>query len=113
LEDAKAHLAARLGDPQAVEHDKPQLAIRGLKDDRNASLAAKLCETIRRLGGPGQCIGVPYGTDAPAFFPQGIPTVVFGPGSIEQAHTADEWVAIDQLNAATEIFYHFACEYGE
>ncbi|MBC8874285.1 MAG: M20 family metallopeptidase [Planctomycetes bacterium] len=112
LEHAKAYLANKLGDPQAVEHDEPQLTIRGLKDDQNASLAAGLSETSRRHGGPGECVGVPYGTDAPAFFPDGIPTVVFGPGSIDQAHTADEWVAVDQLHAATEIFYQFACEYG-
>ena len=95
-----------------LEHDEPQLAIRGLKDDLNAALAAGLSETSRRHGGRGQCVGVPYGTDGPAFYLAGIPTVVFGPGSIEQAHTADEWVAIDQLHAATEIFYQFACKYG-
>jgi acetylornithine deacetylase len=55
---------------------------------------------------------VPYGTDAPAFSDLGIPTVVFGPGSIAQAHTADEWIAIEQLNAATEILYEFVRTYS-
>ena len=36
------------------------------------------------------------------------PTVVFGPGSIAQAHTADEWVALDKVQAASEILYRFA-----
>ena len=36
-----------------------------------------------------------FGTDAGVFSAHGIPGVVFGPGSIAQAHTADEWVAID------------------
>jgi len=31
----------------------------------------------------------------------GIPTIVCGPGSIEQAHQADEWIAVDQLSEAT------------
>ena len=30
-------------------------------------------------------------------------TVVFGPGSIAQAHPADEWIAIEQLEAAVDI----------
>jgi acetylornithine deacetylase/succinyl-diaminopimelate desuccinylase-like protein len=30
--------------------------------------------------------------------------VVFGPGSIEQAHTAQEWVALDQVERATRFF---------
>jgi len=37
----------------------------------------------------------------------GIPTVVFGPGAIEQAHTADEWISIEQLLQATEVLYRF------
>jgi len=34
--------------------------------------------------------------------------VVFGPGSIDQAHTADEWVAVEQLEAAAEAYFQFA-----
>jgi acetylornithine deacetylase len=33
----------------------------------------------------------------------GVPSVVFGPGSIAQAHTADEWIALDQVAAAAVI----------
>ena len=33
-----------------------------------------------------------------------------GPGSIAQAHTCDEWVAIDQLDAACEILAGFLRE---
>jgi acetylornithine deacetylase len=41
---------------------------------------------------------VAFGTEAGLFSDiAGIPTVVIGPGSIEQAHTADEWIAVDQL----------------
>jgi acetylornithine deacetylase len=39
--------------------------------------------------------------------------VVCGPGSIEQAHRKDEWVSIDQLNKAidvyTQAFRKWAC----
>jgi len=111
-EHAKSYLADELDRGDAVESDEPHQMLRGLKDDLNAQLAAGLSETIGHCNHPGQCIGVPYGTDAPAFSSTGIPTVVFGPGSIEQAHTADEWVAIDQLTAAADIYYQFACKYG-
>jgi acetylornithine deacetylase/succinyl-diaminopimelate desuccinylase-like protein len=33
-----------------------------------------------------------------------VPTVVIGPGSIEQAHTRDEWVRLDELTKAADIF---------
>lgn len=34
----------------------------------------------------------------------GIPTVVYGPGSMARAHTADEYVEIDQLTTAARTF---------
>lgn len=40
---------------------------------------------------------VSYGTEAGLFQQAGIPTVVCGPGSIEQAHRPDEFVALDQI----------------
>lgn len=42
-------------------------------------------------------IGAPYGTDASKLHRCGIPSVVLGPGSIDQAHGAVEWVEIDQV----------------
>ena len=41
--------------------------------------------------------GVSYGTEAGLFSGVGIPTVVCGPGSINQAHRPDEFVSIEQL----------------
>ena len=37
----------------------------------------------------------------------GIPSVVFGPGAIAQAHTADEWVALRSLERATRLLVSF------
>ena len=48
----------------------------------------------------GNAVGVvPFGTEAGLFQRAGIPAVVCGPGSIDQAHKPDEFVAIDQLSA--------------
>jgi acetylornithine deacetylase/succinyl-diaminopimelate desuccinylase-like protein len=33
----------------------------------------------------------------------GIPSVAAGPGSIAQAHTADEWIDLDQVDKAADI----------
>ncbi len=107
-EHAKAYLASQLPSDLTIQHESPQLVAGGLSDEANVELAAQLGETTRRLGGPGRSISVSYGTDAPAFAADGIPTVVFGPGSLAQAHTIDEWIAIEQLEKATEIYYEFA-----
>jgi acetylornithine deacetylase len=44
-----------------------------------------------------------YGTNACVYAATGMPCVVFGPGSIAQAHTVDEWIDLQQLEQATSI----------
>jgi acetylornithine deacetylase len=58
-------------------------------------------EVARELGARPRATGLPYGSEAGFFQAAGIPTAVCGPGSIDQAHEADEWIAIEQLERAT------------
>lgn len=90
-----------------LDHEMPYLIGAALSDEANGSLADRLAEDVQQLVGQVHKIGVPYGTDAATFAEDGIPTVVFGPGSIDQAHTADEWIALDELQRASEILYRF------
>jgi acetylornithine deacetylase len=83
-----------------------------LADDRNQELGQRLAATVGEVRSRCQCVGVAYGTDAAQIASFGIPSVVFGPGSIEQAHTADEWLSLAELEAASEILYRFARNYG-
>ncbi len=46
----------------------------------------------------------PYTTNASAAAARNIPTFLLGPGSIEQAHSVDEWIALEQLEAAPEAY---------
>ena len=101
------YLAARLDQAVPLRHEDPFILSDGLADNKNGDLAADLRRVATEHQAPGEVMGVPYGTDAPAFDSVDCPTVVFGPGSIEQAHTCDEWVEIAQLEAAAEIYYHF------
>ena len=52
-------------------------------------------------------IGVDYYCDAANIAGAGIPTVVWGPGDIAQAHTADEWITIEQLERGTDMLTRF------
>ena len=47
---------------------------------------------------------VDFWTEASLFSAAGLDAVVLGPGHIEQAHQADEWVALEQLEAALGIY---------
>jgi len=57
----------------------------------------------RRLASEDRTTLVAFGTEAGLFKNAGIPTVVCGPGSIEQAHQPDEYVSLEQL-ARCELF---------
>ena len=51
----------------------------------------------QELSGNSDIGKVSYGTEGSQFQRAGIPTVVCGPGSIEQAHKPNEYVAIEQV----------------
>ncbi len=53
---------------------------------------------LERLGTAS--FAAPYTTNASAGAERGIPTYLLGPGSIEQAHTLDEWISLEELQAA-------------
>lgn len=115
-----AYLAAALpNDAPAIEHEAPSNQCLGLLDDCNRDWAQQITATVDAVQSnlpvqsnepsrPSQLVGVPFGTDAWVIAKLGIPTVVFGPGSIEQAHTDDEWINVDQLRSAEEVFYRLA-----
>ena len=65
-------------------------AFLGSADDAVTRLA-------QRLAGESGTTLVAFGTEAGLFKQAGIPTVVCGPGSIEQAHQPDEYVSLEQL----------------
>jgi acetylornithine deacetylase/succinyl-diaminopimelate desuccinylase family protein len=111
-QEAYAHavefLKQNLPKDLAIENEPSFITMASLSDANNGALADQLLSTARAVSGRGGKTGVPYGTNASATSAAGVPTVVFGPGSIAQAHTADEWLAIEQLELASEIYYQFA-----
>jgi acetylornithine deacetylase len=70
-----------------------EVSVPGLAPDRGSE-AERLA---LRLAGRNATITVPYATEAGRFQRAGIPTVVCGPGSIDQAHQPDEFITLDEL----------------
>ena len=64
------------------------------------SLALPLVRQCSARLGQQRPVGVDYFCDAAILSAGGIPSVVFGPGDIAQAHTADEWISLAQLERA-------------
>lgn len=53
--------------------------------------------------------GFPGGCSAGVMLRRGIRSVIFGPGRLEQAHSADEWIEIAQLHEAAKVYAAIAC----
>lgn len=60
-------------------------------------------DIVLALTGANETGTVAFGTEAGIFQSLGMSAVVCGPGSIEQAHKADEFVALDQLSSCLEM----------
>jgi acetylornithine deacetylase len=63
----------------------------------SASETSTVVDYVSTLVGGAQHIRVAFGSEAGLFTRAGVPSVLCGPGSITQAHRADEFVTEDQL----------------
>jgi acetylornithine deacetylase len=63
----------------------------------DVSPQADVIRLAKQLSGQDGHAKVAYGTEAGLFDGAGIPAVVIGPGSIDQAHKADEFIAVSEL----------------
>ncbi|MFQ6009791.1 MAG: M20 family metallopeptidase [Candidatus Aenigmatarchaeota archaeon] len=73
------------------------------------AFVAQLKETVERvLGKEVKVMGEHGATGAGIFISHGIPAVVCGPGKPEVAHARDEYIEIDDLVKACEIYVDFA-----
>ena len=81
-------------DPQSGFEFERMSHIAGLDIDENAEIV----QLAKALTGANSTGKVAFGTEAGLFQQMaGIPTIVCGPGSIEQAHKPDEFIALEQI----------------
>lgn len=95
-----------------AEMEEPMLQDWPFQTEADAGIV-KLAQTV--LGemerDDGVC-GVPFGSDASKFSRLGIPTILFGPGSIDQAHAAVEYVECAEVEKALEVYREVARRFG-
>ncbi|MBL4884200.1 MAG: M20 family metallopeptidase [Planctomycetaceae bacterium] len=105
LRDVKEYVTSRID--FEVEFEQPWVDCPALNNHNNHWVSEPLLKCIEAVDGVHQAVGVPYCTHASGVGTAGVPSVVLGPGNIEQAHTKDEYIEIDQLEKAAEIYYQF------
>ena len=73
---------------------------------------ASITRLVRTVTGIKDRFKVSYSTEASIFQDAHIPTIICGPGNIEQAHRPNEYVSIDQLTLCENVLrnvVHFFC----
>jgi acetylornithine deacetylase len=66
-----------------------------------------LVRQFMRCVGQTRPVGVNFFCDAAVLGHGGIPSVVFGPGDIAQAHTAEEWISLVSLENGRQMLLRF------
>jgi len=93
---------ARANPDFSYEITGPTLEIAPLDIPLDTPVVETVTRAYREIAGQEGNVRAFYGgTDAPNF---GFPTLVFGPGSVAQAHSLNEYVEIDDLEFATKVY---------
>ncbi len=105
--DPYRRIAARV----AAEHEgitievTEDLSIEPMETRADAAIVSGAVAAVRAVTGTASVDGEPYGTDAAKLSAAGIPSIVLGPGSIDQAHAAVEWIECAQVLQAVDVYH--------
>jgi acetylornithine deacetylase/succinyl-diaminopimelate desuccinylase family protein len=83
--------------------DKKSAPAVPLETNHKLPLVQKFLKSI----GQSKPLGVHFFCDAAVLSAGGIPSVVFGPGDVAQAHTADEWISLAELERGKNLLLNF------
>lgn len=90
-----------------AEMEPPLLTDEALSTPGDSPVAQLAGTVLKEMGRDDQLCGVPFGSDASKLSRQGIPSIVFGPGSIDHAHGAVEFVDVAEVHAAVDFYREF------
>lgn len=80
-----------------------EINVPGVRKPLDVPEDSEVVKLLTRVLG-SEAIGVPYFSEAGDYTEAGIPTVLCGPGSIDQGHTANEFIAVDQLEKGVKVY---------
>ncbi len=87
--------------------EPPMLVDEALETPENSAPARLAAELLREAGLESSLCGVPFGSDASKLSRRGIPSIIIGPGSIDRAHAAVEYVELSQVQQAFDFYRNF------
>jgi acetylornithine deacetylase len=96
-----------------VRRDQPIVSLPGVETAAHHPLVTATERAVAEVTGRHHpAAGVTYSTDACFLARSGAPFIVLGPGSIDQAHTDDEWIDLDELVQAVDVYAEVVRQVG-
>ncbi len=92
--------------------ESPMLTDEALDTPADSAPAQLAIQLLKEAGLDSTLCGVPFGSDASKLSRVGIPSLIFGPGSINQAHAAVEFVELQQVQSACEFYRNFLLRFN-
>ena len=111
--EERLHGLARRTPGLSLTVGKPFIVDYAMEVDPRAPIVRRLEAATEKFASGKRNLGAAYGTDASKLARVGVPTVVFGPGSIAQAHTGDEWVSLAETRTAAATLLDLIVHYRE
>ena len=103
-------IASKHDNMNAVFHP-PKLTDKPLETAATTPAVQMMTHVLMELGLDATLTGVPFCSDASKFAALGIPSIILGPGSIDQAHAAVEFIECDQVVQAVEVYRNFMIQF--
>lgn len=82
-----------------------------METDISQNVVKTAMESCNKIIGQSAAKGVDFGCDASSFTGKGIPSIVLGPGNIEQAHSENEFVSLEEVYQAAEIYSQISIDF--
>lgn len=82
------------------------------EEDTEGLLAQRVARACQKILGKASFSIAPWSANSGVFKDAGIPCLLFGPGSIEQAHTPSEFVDIEQVCKAAQVYLEVIRSFG-
>ncbi len=90
----------------------PDLADEAMETPENAAVVRVAQKVAAAMDLDSAAHGVPFGCDCTKLSRAGVPSIIFGPGSIDRAHAAVEFVEVRQVELAVDFYRRFLLEFG-
>jgi acetylornithine deacetylase ArgE len=94
-----------------AEIEEPMLKDWPLETALDSPIVRCVGEVLQSSGLNPEPCGVPFGSDASKLAQVDIATIILGPGNIDDAHAAGEYVELDQLEQVFEVYRKIMTEF--